>query len=84
MVAALAAVLSVGSRLIIKALPSNGANVVPSELKACVSVRRAEADRAGPRMATYGLAATCRMVMPEASTNSAPRHRPYTRCEAAG
>ena len=84
MLAALAAVLSFGRRLRIKALPSSGASVVPSELKAWVRVSRAEAYRAGPRMATYGLAATCKMVMPDASTNSAPKNSPYTRCEAAG
>ncbi len=58
----------------IRVAPTYGPIVVPSELKACVSVSRLDAVRAGPRIVTYGFAATCNSVIPDASTNSAPRN----------
>ena len=64
--------------------PNCGAMVVPSELKAWDSVRRAEAVSGLPSTATNGLAATCRSVMPDASTNSASRNSAYERAPAAG
>jgi len=47
--------------------------VVPSELKACAKVRRLDAVCGFPSIEISGLATTCTMVMPEASTNSASR-----------
>src|SRR5262245_66010481 len=57
---------------------------VPKELNACVSVRRLEAVACGPRIATYGFAATCSSVMPDARTKRAPRNIGYERLAAAG
>ena len=56
------------------AAPTSGAMVVPSELNACARLRRDEAVRAGPSAATYGLAATCRTVIPPARTNIASKN----------
>ncbi len=53
--------------------PKNGARVVPSEFKAWVNVKRAEAVSGLPRMATNGLAATWSRVIPEARMNKASR-----------
>ena len=39
---------------------------------------------AGPRIVTYGFAATCKSVIPDASTNSAPRNNGYAAAAAAG
>ena len=47
----------------------------PSELNACVSVSRDEAVSGLPSMATNGLAATCRITMPVASTKKRPGTR---------
>ena len=44
--------------------------MVPKELKACVIVNRLEAVSGFPKMVTYGLAATCNKVMPEAKTKN--------------
>src|SRR6476646_7013355 len=65
-------------------LPNRGASVVPSELKACVRFNRLEAVRGGPRIATYGLAEVCRMVMPAARTIKAVRNNGNDGIEAAG
>ncbi len=48
-----------------------GPSVVPRELKNCEKFRRACEWRGVPRAATSGLAATCRMVTPEAMMNRA-------------
>ena len=58
--------------------------VVPSELNACVSVRRDEAVSGLPSAATNGFAATWSSVIPDASTKSASRNRLYERTAAAG
>ena len=56
---------------------------MPSELKACAKVSRLCAVRAGPSSEISGLATTCTMVMPAASTNSATRNTPnMPDCEA--
>ncbi len=68
----------------INADPNSGASVVPSELKAWVSVSREEAVCGFPSAATNGLAATCSSVIPEASTNSAKRKSEKERAAAAG
>src|SRR6478672_7749135 len=65
-------------------LPNRGASVVPSELKACVRFRRLEAVRGGPRIATYGFAEVCSMVMPAASTIKAVRNNGNDGIDAAG
>jgi hypothetical protein len=57
---------------------------VASELKACVSVRRDDAVSGLPSTATNGLAATCKMTMPVASTKNANRNTPYDRTASAG
>jgi len=57
--------------------PSVGAIVVPSELKAWVSVSRLDAVAASPSTVTYGLAATCKIVMPAASTKKASKNTAY-------
>jgi len=44
-----------------------GAIVVPNELKACERFKRLEAPVSEPKTATYGLAATCKTVIPAAS-----------------
>src|SRR5712672_1286520 len=68
----------------ISQLPNHGASVVPSELKACVRFKRLEAVRGGPRIATYGFAEVCSMVIPAASTISAVRNRGNEGMDAAG
>ena len=65
-------------------LPNRGASVVPNELKACVRFKRLEAVRGGPRIATYGLAEVCRMVMPAARTINAIRNSGKDGMDAAG
>src|SRR5260221_11613176 len=65
-------------------LANLGASVVPSELKACVRFKRLEAVRGGPRIATYGFAEVCSMVIPAASTISAVRNSGNEGMEAAG
>src|SRR5215472_16156181 len=64
--------------------PSLGAIVVPSELNACVRSNRLEAVSGFPSTTTYGLAATCKPVMPAASTINAPKNRGNEADEAAG
>ena len=58
--------------------------VVPSELKAWVSVSRDDAVSGFPSTATNGLAATCSSVIPDASTNSASRKSSYDRTPRPG
>ena len=57
----------------ISAAPSQGPSTVPSELKACVNVRRKCAREGGPSDATSGLAVTCSKVMPLAMMKSETR-----------
>ncbi len=64
--------------------PREGAIVVPSELKACARFRRLDAVSGGPSTATYGLAATCKAVIPAARTINAPRNSGYDGALAAG
>ena len=64
--------------------PRYGPMVVPSELNACDKFKRLEAVSGGPSTATYGFAATCRAVIPPASTISAPRNNGYDGTLAAG
>ena len=61
-----------------------GAMVVPNELKAWARLRRLDAPSSGPSTEMYGFAATCRMVMPDATTNKASRKRAKRRVDAAG
>src|SRR5579859_7895582 len=68
----------------ISQLPNRGASVVPKELKAWVKFKRLEAVRGGPRIATYGLAEVCKMVMPAASTIRAVRNSGNDGIDAAG
>src|SRR5690242_7402824 len=68
----------------ISQLPNIGASVVPRELNPCVRFSRLEAVLGGPRIATYGLAEVCRMVMPAASTINAVRNRRNDGSAAAG
>ena len=49
--------------------------VVPKELNACVMFKRLDAVSGLPKIATYGLAATCKMVIPEANTNNANKNK---------
>ena len=53
--------------------PTLGKIVVPSELKNCAKVRRLDAVLGAPSRLINGLATTCTVVMPIASTNSAIR-----------
>jgi hypothetical protein len=48
--------------------------VVPRELNACANVRRLLAVAARPSIEISGLATTCTVVMPTASTNKAKRN----------
>src|SRR5438270_9298806 len=68
----------------ISQLPNRGASVVPRELKACAKFKRLEAVRGGPRIATYGFAEVCNIVMPAASTISAVRNSGNDGIDAAG
>src|SRR6516165_1396197 len=64
--------------------PNQGAMNVPKELKAWVRVKRLEDVRAGPSRATYGLAETCKAVMPAARIISAARNKGNDGTLAAG
>src|ERR1035438_7461881 len=55
----------------INAPTTSGPEAWPTELKACARVSRAGALSSGPRMVTYGLAAVCKAVTPEAITKIA-------------
>jgi hypothetical protein len=54
--------------------PRYGASVVPTELNACARFSRAGEVADGPSCATNGLADTCSIVTPPASTQMAPRN----------
>ena len=45
--------------------------VVPNELNACAKFNRLDAFSGEPKTEMYGLAATCKMVIPPATTNNA-------------
>ena len=60
------------------------ASEVPKELKAWAKFNLADADSSGPSTLMYGLAATCRMVMPPATTKRASKNKGYIRVAAAG
>src|ERR1017187_4610609 len=60
-----------GAALRITRLPKYGPMVVPSALNACARFSRLEAVSSGPRTVTYGLAETCRAVIPAATIISA-------------
>src|ERR1700745_190958 len=64
--------------------PKKGARNVPSELNACVRLSRLDAVSGFPKTVTYGLAATCRQVIPAANTIRAPRNNGYDGTLAAG
>ena len=64
--------------------PTYGNTVVPSELKAWAKVRRLDAVAGAPSIEISGLATTCTMVMPAASTNSASRNVPNMPDDEAG
>src|SRR5690606_29031476 len=64
--------------------PKIGAMVVPSELNACVKFSLLEAVSGLPKIVTYGFAATCNRVMPDAKTKKAVRNKPYDRMLAEG
>ena len=49
---------------------------MPRELNACAKVKRLLAVAGGPSMEISGLATTCTVVMPAASTNRASRNNP--------
>ena len=61
----------------IKYEPSNGAAVVPIEPTPWTSVNLDDAVREGPKIVTYGFAATCSTTMPIAIINSAARNNTY-------
>ena len=61
-----------------KLAATTGANVVPNELKAWDKFNLDDADSSGPSTLMYGLAATCRMVMPPATTNKASKNKGYS------
>src|SRR4051794_12273828 len=64
--------------------PTHGKTAVPSELNACVRFNRLEAVCGFPKTATYGFAATCRIVIPVASTINAVRKNGKDGTLAAG
>src|SRR5467141_2246825 len=68
----------------IKCAPIQGKIVVPRELKACVRFKRLEAVCGFPSTATYGLAATWRIVMPVARMINAARKNGNQLILAAG
>src|SRR5467141_3433366 len=68
----------------IKCAPIQGKIVVPRELKACVRLKRLEAVCGLPNTATYGFAATWRMVMPVARMINAARKNGNEGILAAG
>ncbi len=68
----------------IRIAPTYGNTVVPSELKAWAKVRRLCAVCGAPSSEIRGLATTCTIVMPEASTNRATRKVANTPDEEAG
>ena len=68
----------------IKAEPTYGKMVVPSELNACANVRRLCTVAGGPRSEINGFATTCTMVMPAATMNRATKNILNSADEDAG
>src|ERR1700730_13947614 len=68
----------------IKIDPTYGKIVVPKELNACAKVNRLLVVSGRPNMEIKGLATTCTVVIPEASTNKATRNNPNKPCDDAG
>src|SRR5437899_9375548 len=66
------------------ARPMMGVTTAPTALKDCARFSRRSEDSGGPRMVTYGLAATSSTPCPQAITNNAKRKKPYSPIEAAG
>src|SRR5712672_4694918 len=64
--------------------PRYGPIVVPNELNACVKFNLLDAVSGGPSTETYAFAATCKAVMPAASTINAPRKSANEGALAAG
>src|SRR4051812_17879751 len=64
--------------------PNNRRNDAPTELNDCARFRRRSELSGGPRVVTYGFAATSRTPCPHAITKSANRKNPYKRTDAAG
>src|SRR6266571_7127294 len=76
--------MAVAVVLRIKCAPTQGKTVVPRELKACVRFKRLEAVWGLPNTATYGFAATWRIVIPVARMISAARKNGNEGIFAAG
>src|SRR5882762_6746022 len=76
--------MAVAVVLRIKCAPIQGKIVVPRELKACVRFKRLEAVCGFPSTATYGFAATWRIVMPVARMINAARKNGNEGILAAG
>src|SRR6266581_2958052 len=66
------------------AAPTIGVTTAPTELKDCARFKRRSELSGGPRIVTYGLAATSSTPCPHAITKSAKRKNPYSRTDAAG
>src|SRR5580693_276717 len=82
MTASCAAVYSMPDK--INALPMIGVTNAPTALNDCAKFSRRSDDAAGPRIVTYGFAATSSTPCPQAITKSANKKNPYTRTDAAG
>ena len=66
------------------AFPMIGVTSAPTALNDCAKFSRRSDDFAGPRIVTYGFAATSSTPCPHAITNNANKKNPYTRTDAAG
>src|SRR5580692_800207 len=67
-----------------KAAPKTGVTTAPTELKDWARFNRRSELSGGPRIVTYGLAATSRTPWPHAITNRANKKKRYTLADAAG
>jgi hypothetical protein len=67
-----------------KEAPIIGAIVVPKELKAWDKFNLLEAPTSDPQTATYGFAATCKIVIPAAKVKYPKMKMPNIRSDAAG
>src|ERR1700721_2921014 len=67
-----------------KAAPKIGVTTAPTELKDWAKFKRRSELSGGPRIVTYGFAATSRTPWPHAMTNSANKKNPYSLTDAAG
>src|ERR1700722_1748380 len=80
--ASCAAVYSMPDKM--NALPMIGVTKAPTALNDCARFKRRSEDSGGPRIVTYGFAATSNTPCPHAITNSANKKNPYKRIDAAG